>query len=483
MTKAFPGVVALEDVEFAVDAGEVVALIGENGAGKSTLMKVLAGVHRPDVGEVRLDSKPVTFHRPADALRQGIALIHQELELCENLTVAGALFLGAELRRGPFLRSREMAVRAREVTARLGLDVDPDRLVETLAPGQQQLLEIARALRADARVLIMDEPTSSLTQRETERLLAVVDELRAAGVAIVYISHRLGEVQQIADRVVALRDGKNSGSCAGSDASHDRLVAMMVGREVGSSDRQPHEPGDVALAVRGLATTAYPAHAIDFTVRRGEIVGIAGLLGAGRTEVLRALFGADPRAAGVVEVAGVALDREGPEAAIAAGLALVPEDRKREGLVLPMTVAQNVALPTLRRRGRWLDRAYERDLTDRAIGELGIATAGGSQVAGTLSGGNQQKIVLAKWLAADPVVLLLDEPTRGVDVGARAEIHDRLHELAGDGLAVLFVSSEMEEILTLADRALVMHEGRLAGELGRDELSEAAILRLAVGSV
>ncbi len=485
--KSFPGVVALQDVDLQLHGGEVVALIGENGAGKSTLMKVLAGVHLPDAGEVRVDGAPVTFDGPADALGRGIALIHQELCLCENLTVAGALFLGDELRRGPFLREREMAARARTVLARLGLDVEPDRLVATLAPGQQQLLEIARALRAQARVLIMDEPTSSLTQVETERLLEVVDELRSAGVAIIYISHRLGEVERIADRVVALRDGQNSGACDGTEATHDRMVAMMVGRDVARTDRVPHQSGEVALSVRGLVTAAYPDVAVDFELRRGEIVGIAGLLGAGRSEVLRAVFGADRALAGEIEVAGVRLaPGHTPAAAIAAGLVLAPEDRKSQGLVLEMTVMHNLSLPTLGGRGAWLDRRYERELTAGAIADLGIATAGGAQVAGTLSGGNQQKVVLGKWLAAKPRVVLLDEPTRGVDIGARAEIHARLHDLAGrdladSGLAVLFVSSEMEEVLTLADRVLVMHEGAISGELAQGELTEEAVMRLAVG--
>ncbi|MCA8949476.1 MAG: sugar ABC transporter ATP-binding protein [Planctomycetes bacterium] len=480
--KSFPGVVALAGVDFTLHGGEVVALIGENGAGKSTLMKVFAGLHRPDAGELLLDGAPVELDGPADALRRGIALIHQELNLAENLTVAGALFLGAELRRGPFLAEREMAERARDVLARLGLDVPPNRLVESLGPGQKQLLEIGRALRANARVIIMDEPTSSLTGVETERLMAVVDELRSQGVGIVYISHRLAEVQRIADRVVALRDGRNSGECSGAEASHDRMVAMMVGREFDATARTPHPPGELALCVRGLRTAAFPDVAVDFDVRAGEIVGIAGLLGAGRSELLRALFGADRALAGTIEVAGRRLAGHEPSAAAAAGLALAPEDRKSQGLVLSMTVAENLSLPTLRRRGRFVDRGYEQRLCAESIANLGIAaTAGGGQVVGTLSGGNQQKIVLGKWLASEPRVLLLDEPTRGVDVRARAEIHARLHELAGKGLAVLFVSSEMEEVLTLADRVLVMHQGRIAGELAQSELGEEAVMRLAVG--
>jgi ribose transport system ATP-binding protein len=480
--KAFPGVQALQDVAFTLQRGEVVALIGENGAGKSTLMKILAGVHRADAGEVRIDGVATAFAAPRAALDAGIALIHQELNLCDNLTVSGALFLGRELRRGPFLRLRAMDGLARAALARVGLDVDPRRLVATLAPGQKQLLEIARALHADARILIMDEPTSSLTVTETERLFAVVRELRAQGVGVVYISHRLGEVQALADRVVTLRDGRNAGEIAGRDATHDRMVAMMVGRELGGGHRAPHAPGDVVLRVRGLRTQAWPDAAVDLELRAREVVGIAGLLGAGRTELLRALFGADRMLAGEIDCDGAPLRSHGPREAAAAGLVLVPEDRKQQGLVLAMAVRENLSLPTLRQHGVLVDRGYERGLCEATIRDLGIATPDGEQRAGALSGGNQQKIVLGKWLAAAPKVLLLDEPTRGVDVGARAEIYARLHALAEGGMAVLFVSSELEEVLTLADRVLVMHEGRIAGALDRRSMTEQAVMSLATGA-
>ncbi|MBL8751837.1 MAG: sugar ABC transporter ATP-binding protein [Planctomycetes bacterium] len=474
--KAFGGVPALHDVSFTLRAGEVVALVGENGAGKSTLMKVLAGVHRPDAGSVELDGSPVELRSPRESLARGIALIHQELELCDNLTVAGALFLGAELRRGPFLRARAMAAAARPWLLRLGLDVAPHTPVAALSPGQKQLLEIARALRAEARVLIMDEPTSSLTQGEVERLFAVVRDLKAAGVGIVYITHRLGEVRAIADRLVGLRDGKNSGELAAAEATHDRIVALMVGRALAKAARTPHAPGAEVLRVRGLRTRAFPQQAVDFTVREREVVGIAGLLGAGRTELLRALFGADRAVAGTIDVGGRALAGHGPADAAAAGLVLLPEDRKHQGVVLGMPVDQNLSLPTLHRRGRWLDRRYERELAVRSIADLQIATAGPGQLVGTLSGGNQQKVVLGKWLAAQPKVLLLDEPTRGVDVGARAEIYARLHELAAQGLAVVFVSSELEEVLQLADRVLVLRQGALTADLSREHMGEQAIM-------
>jgi ribose transport system ATP-binding protein len=481
ISKAFPGVQALSSVDFVLRRGEVVALIGENGAGKSTLMKVLAGVHRPDSGELHLEGRPVELRGPADALGRGIALIHQELSLCDNLTVAAAVYLGAELRKGLFLRERAMVDGARAVLAQVGLAVDPRQLVGALSPGQKQLLEIGRALRAEARVLIMDEPTSSLTQVEVERLFEVTDGLRRRGVGIVYISHRLGEVSRLADRVVGLRDGRNSGEILGSEATHERMVSLMVGRALSQERRPSHVPGEVVLRVRGVRTAAYPQASVDFEVRKGEVVGIAGLLGSGRSELLRALFGADRALAGQIDVGGASLQRHGPADAAAAGLVLAPEDRKLQGLVLGMSVRDNLSLPTLHRRGRFVDRAYERELCERSIAELGIRTAGGGQIVGSLSGGNQQKVVLGKWLAANPKVLVLDEPTRGVDVGARAEIYARLHDLAGAGLAVLFVSSELEEVLSLADRVLVLNHGRIAGELPRARLTEEAIMMLATG--
>ncbi len=481
ISKAFPGVQALGDVVLTLRAGEVVALIGENGAGKSTLMKVLAGVHRPDAGALLLDGVAVTFTSPRAALQAGVALIHQELNLCDNLTVAGAVFLGRELRRGPWLRQRAMDRDAAAALARVGLTIEPRTPVARLSPGHRQLVEIARALHGKARILIMDEPTSSLTTAEAERLFAVVRELRAAGQGVIYISHRLGEVQALADRVVTLRDGRNAGELGGAEATHERMVAMMVGRELSGERRQAHRPGPVLLTARGVTTAAWPTAAVDFELRAGEVVGIAGLLGAGRSELLRALFGADRALAGAIECGGVPLRGHGPAAAIAAGLVLVPEDRKLQGLILAMNVRENLSLPTLHRRGVWIDRGYERQLGTEQIAALGIATTSGEQRVDALSGGNQQKVVLGKWLAAAPQVLLLDEPTRGIDVGARAEIYARLHALAQQGLAILFVSSELAEVLALADRVLVMHEGRIAGALDRAALTEAAILSLATG--
>lgn len=482
VSKAFPGVQALDDVSFEVRGGEVVALIGENGAGKSTLMKILAGLHRPDSGTVELHGEAVELLSPLDALHRGIALIHQELNLCDNLTVSAAMFLGAELRRGPFLCEREMADASRHWLSRLGLDIAPQTKVSALRPGQRQMLEIARALRSEARVIIMDEPTSSLTQVEVDRLFEVVRELQHKNIAVIYITHRLSEIAVLADRVVGLRDGRNSGDLPREQVSHDALVQLMVGRGLSGTRRQPHAPGDVALELRDLSTRAYPEASIDLTVRRSEVVAIAGLLGAGRSELLRAIFGVDDRLTGSVEVAGKALPGADPRKAVAAGVALLPEDRKSEGLVLSMSVAENLSLPTLHRHGWWLDRGYQIDLATSTIADLGIACRDGEQMAGSLSGGNQQKIVLGKWLAADPQVLLLDEPTRGVDVGARAEIYRRLDDLAQSGLAVLFVSSELEEVLLLADRVLVMRDGEIRGEVSGDDRTEKNIMLLATGA-
>jgi len=480
--KAFPGVLALDDVDFCVGAGEVVALLGENGAGKSTLMKVLAGLHRPDRGDIAIDGEVVELASPLQARQRGIALIHQELSLCDNLTVSGAIFLGAELRHGPFLLEREMAKITRHWLLRLGLQIEPQAKVSSLRLGQRQMLEIARALRADARVLIMDEPTSALTQTEVTRLFEVVRELRQAGVALIYITHRLAEIEQLADRCVGLRDGKNSGELARGSINHKAMVQLMVGRDLSPTARQPHSPGEVALSVRGLRTQAFPSATVDITVRRGEVVGIAGLLGSGRSEVLRAVFGVDARLAGDVVVAGNNLPNAGPRQAAAKGVALLPEDRKLEGLVLSMSVRENLSLPTLHRRGRWLDRDYERKVAQSTIADLAIVCRDDGQLASSLSGGNQQKVVLGKWLAADPVVLLLDEPTRGVDVAARAEIYRRLDELAGRGLAILFVSCELEEVLALADRVLVFKDGAIVGEVQGADRSEENIMMLATGA-
>ncbi len=483
--KSFPGVRALHDVELTLHKGEVLAVIGENGAGKSTLMKILAGVLLPDSGETRLDGQPVVIDSVQTALSHGIALIHQELNLSGNLDVGANIFLGREPRRFGLINQQRIREESKRFLSLVGLDVSPDTLAGSLSIGRQQLVEIAKALSVNARVLIMDEPTSSLSSGESQRLFEVIRDVRKRGVSIIYISHRLGEVKELADRVCVLRDGESAGELDRADVTHDAMVRLMVGRDVSQFyARQPHKLGWPLLEVAGLRTSAYPLEELSFSVRSGEIVGVAGLVGAGRTEMLRTLFGVDRMLDGTVKVAGKSIVLRSPRDAIKFGLALVPEDRKAEGLVIDMPVRSNISLASLRRHaklGVFRHAAAERSDTAEMINKLNIKTPSAEQIARLLSGGNQQKIVLGKWLTMSPRVLLLDEPTRGIDVGAKQEIYSLMEALAESGVAVLYVSSEMEEILGMSDRALVMHEGRITGTLNRDELSEEAVMRLATG--
>jgi len=486
VTKYFPGVVALKQVSLTLEEGEILALIGENGAGKSTLMKILAGIQQPDLGKIFWEGKAVDINSVQTAMDLGIALIHQELNLADNLDIGANIFLGREPHnRLGLINRRKIREESKKVLERVGLDFSPNTNLSRLSIGQQQLVEIAKALSMNARVLIMDEPTSSLSTRETERLFAVAKELKRQGVSIIYISHRLGEVKELADRVVVFRDGHNSGELSRDEISHDRMVQLMVGRDVSQLyERTPHQPGDVVLKVTDLATPAFPQQANSFEVKAGEIVGMAGLVGAGRTELLRVLFGVDGPVRGTIEVGGKVRHFSHPLDAINAGLALVPEDRKGQGLVLQWPVDRNGSLARINRTAKAkmvLNFADETGTANRMIHDLNIKTPGRKQVVQFLSGGNQQKVVLGKWLSLHPKVLLLDEPTRGIDVGAKEEIYHLMDRLAGEGLAILFVSSELEEIMGVSDRVLVMHEGKLTGELSRQELSEEAIMQLATG--
>jgi len=486
LTKRFPGVLALRGVSLRILPGEVLAVIGENGAGKSTLMKILAGVQKADSGEILLDGKAAEIASVRDAISLGIVLIHQELNLSDNLDIGANIFLGREPSRFGLMDKRRIHEESRPVLDRIGLQHSPGTLVSQLSIGQQQMVEIAKALSSDARILIMDEPTSSLSHHEAAQLFTVVRQLRSNGVSIVYISHRLGEVKELADRVVVLRDGANAGELGREEISHDRMVKLMVGRDVSQFyQHEPHPKGEVALEVLGLRTSANPSHSINLHVCGGEIVGLAGLVGAGRTELLRSVFAIDPFLQGEIRVVGKRIDVSHPRDAIHAGIGLVPEDRKEQGLVLEMAVRENLSLPSLRRdqKNGFLNRAEENRVTTQMIRDLNIKTPGPEQIVQFLSGGNQQKVVLGKWLAMNPKVLLLDEPTRGIDVGAKREIYRLMEQLAETGVAVLFVSSEMEEILGMSDRALVMHEGRITGELRRDELSEEAVMHLATGQI
>jgi ribose transport system ATP-binding protein len=466
----------------------VVALLGENGAGKSTLMKIVGGIEQPDSGDVLVDGARVVMRDVHTATALGIAFIHQELNLLDNLDVAGNVLLGREPTRWGALRlidRAKMRGAVRPYLDRLGLDVSPETPMAALSIAQQQLVEIAKALSLDARLLIMDEPTSSLTLAETARLHGVVTGLRQRGVAVIYITHRLGEVQAIADRAVVLRDGANAGALAREHLTHDEMIRLMVGREleIGSrSTEAPPRPDH--FRVDGLRTRRYPQHAVSLAVGRGEILGIAGLVGAGRSEVARAIFGIEPKLAGTVTLDGTVLTLDEPADAIRHGVFLVPEDRRSSGLVVDFSIRENVSLPALGRYARHglVSDAQEREAVGAVCRQLQVKAPSIEVKAATLSGGNQQKVVLAKWLALAPRVLIVDEPTRGIDVGAKAEIYRLLRDLAREGVTIVMISSDMEEILHLSDRVAVMHEGRVTGVLEHGDCTEQRIMTLAVGT-
>jgi ribose transport system ATP-binding protein len=485
VTKTFPGVRALENVDLVLHPGEVLAVIGENGAGKSTLMKILAGVQEPDSGEILIDGKPVLIESTRTAMNLGIVLIHQELNLSDNLDVGANIFLGREPLRWGLIDRRRIDRESVDQLARVGLDISPRTIVSTLPIGRQQLVEIAKALSVNTRVLIMDEPTSSLSARETDSLFQVVRDLRSRGVSVIYISHRLGEVRQLADRVTVLRDGENAGDLSKDEITHDNMVKLMVGRDVSQFyARQHHEIGGMLLEVRDIVTPTWPQHKLNFHVRAGEIVGVSGLVGSGRTEMLRVLFGIDKPVSGHVLVDGKQVALTSAKHAIESGLALVPEDRKQHGLVAEMTVRQNLGLAGLARNALpagFVNERRERSDSADMIQKMRVRTPNDGQIVQYLSGGNQQKVVIGKWLSLGPRLLLLDEPTRGIDVGAKEEIYRLMENLAAEGMGILFVSSELEEILGMSDRTIVMHEGHITGELNRDELSEEAVMQLATG--
>jgi ribose transport system ATP-binding protein len=484
--KRFPGVHALKGVDLDVVAGEVVALLGENGAGKSTLMKVLGGVQQPDGGQILIDCAPVLISNVSDATRHGIAFIHQELNVLDNLDVAANVFLGREPVRGGFLHlvdTRKMYDQTTRHLKRLGLDVAPDTPLDRLSIAQQQLVEIAKALSLDARILIMDEPTSSLTLAETARLLRVVKDLRANGVAIIYISHRLGEVHEIADRAVVLRDGANAGSLERAEINHDNMVRLMVGRDLESFYKRPAvEKTPHYFEVETLRTARYPDKQVSFYVGKGEILGIAGLVGAGRSEAAQTIFGVDPAVEARLRLDAQPLQISSPRDAIRHHIYLVPEDRRTAGLITEISVRENVTLPSLGRfaQAGLISFDKERKKAEEMCDRLNVKAPSVEVKAADLSGGNQQKVVLAKWLALEPKVLIFDEPTRGIDVGAKAEIYELMRGLAEAGVAIVMISSDMEEILHISDRVAVMREGRVTGVLTRDECSEENIMRLAV---
>lgn len=491
ISKRFPGVVALADVNFAVHRGEIVALVGENGAGKSTLMKVLAGIHRADAGTMQVDGVPAAIHTPSDAASLGIAVIHQVLELVDTLDVAGNIFLGRELHHGPLrlLDRRRMEADAGQQLRRVGLAVSPRTPLRRLSPAQRQLVAIARALSLNARLLVLDEPTSSLGAVEAERLFSVLTDLRASGAGIVYISHRLQEIERLADRAVVLRDGRHAGSLSRNEISHDRLVQLMVGRAVervrpAGVPRPGADagPGASGLQIDGVRTARYPRAEVSLTIRRGEVLGIAGLVGSGRSELAETICGIAPRLAGHVALDGRALTITSPRDAIRQGICLVPEDRRRHGVIDAFSVRENITLPALASHARagLVRRSAEARSARETAAALTVKAASIETRVATLSGGNQQKVVLGKWMALRPQVIVFDEPTQGVDVGAKAEIHRLIRRLADAGAAVMMISSDLEEIVAASDRVAVMHDGRITGLLDRDSCTPEAIMTLAV---
>jgi ribose transport system ATP-binding protein len=491
ISKSFGGIAALVDVGFELRRGEVHALMGENGAGKSTLMKILSGVYTGYEGTVCVDGRPVSFAGVRDAEDAGIAIIHQELNLVPELSVADNIFLGREKLIAGLIVDRKASSRAAAaLLQRLGIELDPQARVGALRVGEQQLVEIAKALSMSARILIMDEPTSALSPAECQRLFRIIRQLAESGVAIVYISHRIDEVMHLAGRVTVFRDGRHVLTEPMARLDEDAIISAMVGRNLlASSQEERHSGGKIVLSVENLSLSKPDAHGwrmvidgVGFDLAAGEILGIGGLLGSGRTEILEAIFGSsDGRTGGEIQVDGRPVDIRSPRDARRLGIALVTEDRKTQGLHLQASITDNVALPLVGSLARFGFRslAGEQGLARQAVKALGIRCQDIDQPAGTLSGGNQQKVVIGKWLATRPRVLLLDEPTRGIDVGAKREIYDLIFKLARDGLAIAVISSELPELLHLSDRILVMADGRQTGILSRDAVSEEAIMRLA----
>lgn len=488
ITKTYPGVTALDNVSLSVGRGEVLGLIGENGAGKSSLMKILGGVAAPSSGAIMVDGTRYQTLTVNEATKAGIAFVHQELNLFDNLDVAANVFIGREPRKGGFLAMIDQTAlheRVKPLLARLGVDFAPDDLVENLSIAQRQMVEIAKALSLEARVIIMDEPTSSLTLTETDRLLAVIADLKAHGVSVIYISHRLAEVKTCADRVVVLRDGRRVGELAKDEITHNAMIRLMIGRDLKSIYIPPaREAQQGGAAFEGIVTAAFPEKQVSLTVRRGEILGLAGLVGSGRTSLAQTVFGVSPALRGRVTLDGRELDLSTTRHAIAEGIYLVPEDRKKSGLLLDLSICENISLADLPRFARlfMVDPAKERTVAEEQRRKLSIKTPDVETPAVTLSGGNQQKVVLGKWLSMRPKLLIFDEPTRGIDVGAKSEIYALMRGLADEGVAILMISSDMEEVIGVSDRIAVMHEGAIRGFLDRPDFSEHNVLALAVGT-
>lgn len=484
ITKTFPGVHALDDVSLQLYPGEVLALVGENGAGKSTLLRLMSGDYRPDGGVIEFQGKPISFNSPADSHAIGVRVIYQEPEILPDLSVAENIFLGELPRRaGSLVDWRALYVNAQASLDKLGVGnvVSPRVKAGRLSAAQRQMVEITRAIKSEVNVLALDEPTSSLSEEDSTQLFNIVEQFRQAGVGIVYVSHRLAEVCKLADRVAILRDGKLVAVRKACDTNESDLVNLMVGRElVRRFDHDSHATDEVVLRADGLTTER--VHDVSFEVRRGEVVGFAGLVGAGRTDVAKALFGEDRLLAGQIYLEGKPIRVRSSQEAIRAGIGLCPEDRKREALVLLRSVRENITLVILQALSRlhFVRSGEERRIVGGLVSRLRIKTPSMEQEVGKLSGGNQQKVVLARWLARQPRLLILDEPTRGIDVGAKAEIYSLINELAAQGMAVIFISSELPEVLGVSDRIIVMQNGRITGEVPARQASEEAVLRLAM---
>ena len=481
MTKRFPGVTAVDGVDLDFRPGEVHAIAGENGAGKSTLMKLLSQAERPDEGEIELQGERVSFHGPKHAQQLGIAMVHQEFALAPHLTIAENLVLGHETSRLGLIARGSERRQARELLERVGLDVDPSRRAGSLPVAAQQRVEIAKALAIDAKVVIMDEPTATLTEREIEDLFGVIRDLTEDGIAVLYISHRLDEITRIADRVTVMRDGQVVETLEKDDMDEREIVRLMVGREIENLyPKEDVDAGDVLLRVEGL-TRRGVLRGCSFEVHKGEILGFAGIMGAGRTELARAVFGADPIDDGRIELDGDELTIRSPRDAIDAGIGYLTEDRKGEGLAMQLGIEPNVTLASVPGSPAWIDRGAEHESASKRADELDIRAPSLRTVVQTLSGGNQQKVVVAKWLETDARVLFFDEPARGIDVGTKAELFKLLGALAQDGRGIVLISSYLPELINLCDRVLVLRDGAIAGELQRDELSEERIAELATG--
>ncbi len=486
IVKQFPGVLALNNVNFFVKKAEILGLIGENGAGKSTLMKVLTGVYPYNAGEIYLNGERLELKNPGEAYHRGISIIFQEFNLCPNLSAMENIFLGKEVTSPStklisYTRMREQAA---EFFRRLKIDIDPDVEVRKLGVAQQQMIEIAKALSYDTQILIMDEPTSSLAISEIENLFTIVRDLQSQGISVVFISHKLDEMLEITDRISVLRDGTNAGELETAKATKNELISMMVGRELEHffTKRKGQRGENVVLDVQNLSGPPNTKD-VSFQIYQGEILGLAGLVGAGRTELAKLLIGVEKKSGGTIRLQGEQLTINSPVDSVKYGIAYVPEDRKQLGLVLPMSTRENLSLsihPKLARLFNIIDRQEERSVCNQYVERLQIKISSLKQVVNNLSGGNQQKVVIGKWLATNPTVLILDEPTRGIDVGAKAEVHRIITELADEGVSILVISSELPEILGLSDRVLVMHDGRITADLTKEQADQETIMKAAV---